>query len=458
MIDRNSAPDGEEYFAMALLFAANRWGNASGIYDYDTEANAILDAMVNKTPTSTVVPMINPAANQIVFTPDANSEAYTDPSYHVPAFYELFSRWGTQDNAYWQTVAETSRAFFPKAAHPVTGLYSDYSEFDGTPKVTSFNENSHLSAFDSIRTIQNIAVDYAWFEDDYSAVELSNRILSFYDSQPSYVTVYTHDGVPQVDYRIEAHVAMNAVAALAADIPEAKRFVQDLWDMPVPTGEWRYYNGLLYMLGLLHTSGEFKIYAPGSVEPSAPLAFTQSLETTKETPITVTLEGSDRDGQVTSYQITQSPMHGQLNGSGNSLEYSPTTGFVGSDTFQFTVTDNDGLVSNPATVSISVIEDQAPSGGLVCDVTENLWNSGYTARVTVTNDSPAAVNAWQVSIALAPGDVVSQSWNSTLSGTTGIITAENIGWNANLDVGESASFGFKASHTGLNGRPAVSCQ
>jgi oligosaccharide reducing-end xylanase len=29
------APDGEEYFAMALLFAAKRWGNGDGIFNYE---------------------------------------------------------------------------------------------------------------------------------------------------------------------------------------------------------------------------------------------------------------------------------------------------------------------------------------------------------------------------------------------------------------------------------------
>ncbi len=33
-ISESPAPDGEEYYAMALLFAANRWGNGQGIYDY----------------------------------------------------------------------------------------------------------------------------------------------------------------------------------------------------------------------------------------------------------------------------------------------------------------------------------------------------------------------------------------------------------------------------------------
>ncbi|MCX6132088.1 MAG: glycosyl hydrolase family 8, partial [Proteobacteria bacterium] len=45
-LDENAAPDGEEYFAMALFFAAHRWGNGSGIFDYQREANFILENML----------------------------------------------------------------------------------------------------------------------------------------------------------------------------------------------------------------------------------------------------------------------------------------------------------------------------------------------------------------------------------------------------------------------------
>ena len=37
-----AAPDGEEYFTMALYFAAHRWGNGKGIYNYQAEADKIL--------------------------------------------------------------------------------------------------------------------------------------------------------------------------------------------------------------------------------------------------------------------------------------------------------------------------------------------------------------------------------------------------------------------------------
>lgn len=38
--------------------------------------------------------------------------------------------------------------------------------------------------------------------------------------------------------------------------------VQALWDRPIPTGDARYYNGLLYLLGLLEVSGNFRVYHP----------------------------------------------------------------------------------------------------------------------------------------------------------------------------------------------------
>ena len=36
------APDGEEYFAMALFFAARRWGDGEGVFNYTEQAREIL--------------------------------------------------------------------------------------------------------------------------------------------------------------------------------------------------------------------------------------------------------------------------------------------------------------------------------------------------------------------------------------------------------------------------------
>lgn len=71
------------------------------------------------------------------------------------------------------------------------------------------------------------------------------------------------DGTPaSPQHRSLGLIAMNAVAALAADDPIRLEFVQAFWDSPLNTGQYRYYDNLLYMLALLHLSGQFRIYSP----------------------------------------------------------------------------------------------------------------------------------------------------------------------------------------------------
>ena len=154
-----------------------------------------------------------------------------------------------------------SRDYFKKAAHPQTGLMPDYANFDGTP----YGTDDHMDfRFDAWRTLSNVAVDYAWFATDPWQVEQSNRVLGFLASQgiDSYPNQFTLDGTSLSGDHSTGLVAMAAVAALAADPATGKSFVQALWDARIPSGQWRYYDGMLYMLGMLQVSGNFKIYTP----------------------------------------------------------------------------------------------------------------------------------------------------------------------------------------------------
>lgn len=64
---------------------------------------------------------------------------------------------------------------------------------------------------------------------------------------------------------------MNTAAGLAGTTTNVWAFVDHLWNVPIPDGQWRYYDGLLYMLRLLHTSGNFRIYEPETDNMSAEL-------------------------------------------------------------------------------------------------------------------------------------------------------------------------------------------
>src|SRR5688572_23125485 len=70
-LDANPASDGEEWFATALLFASARWGDGEGIFDYQSQAQEILDVMLHKEDTENTVAtnMFNLEQKQIVFVP-----------------------------------------------------------------------------------------------------------------------------------------------------------------------------------------------------------------------------------------------------------------------------------------------------------------------------------------------------------------------------------------------------
>lgn len=267
-IDKNSASDGEEWFVMALMFAAGRWGNGSGIFNYQAEAQAILDAMLTKKESSNcrhaVTNMFNKQVKQVVFVPVGNADDFTDPSYHLPHFYELWARWADKENEFWRQAAVTSREFLKKAAHPQTGLCPDYANFDGTPRVAPWGGSQDNFQYDAWRVAMNIAVDYLWFASDTWAVQQSNRLLQFFYQQgvQTHGNIFTLDGRQLKADHSPGLVAMNAVAALAASTPIRKDFVAELWNTSTPSGFYRYYDGLLYLLGFLQVSGNFRIYEP----------------------------------------------------------------------------------------------------------------------------------------------------------------------------------------------------
>jgi oligosaccharide reducing-end xylanase len=256
------APDGEEWFVMALFFASARWGDGEGIFNYNDEAQAILYAMLHKEEDNGIASnMFNPTNKQVVFVPSGAGARHTDPSYHLPAYYELWALWANQDNQFWRDAATTSREFFKTSANPTTGLMPNYANFDGTPVNDDYNKDFR---FDAFRVASNVALDYTWFAADPWEVEQSNRLLEFFYSQgvDSYVNQYSLDGKPLSSDRSTGLIAMNAVAALAATTDRAPQFVEALWNARIPTGKWRYYDGLLYTLGFLQVSGNFRIYTP----------------------------------------------------------------------------------------------------------------------------------------------------------------------------------------------------
>lgn len=278
--EETPAPDGEEYFAMALFFAGNRWPGGHGIYDYHVEAERLLTAMVHRTVITgitrfgqrSVGPEFDRQHTMILFVPGIMPQPFTDPSYHLPAFYELWARWGPpEDRALWKHAADVSREFFVKTTNPQTGLAPAYANFDGTPHMTRFPQSGDFG-YDSWRVASNWSVDWSWWRKAPEEQTLSDRIQRFFASVgiDTYGPVYTLDGKPlgatpglTHEDHPEGLVGTNAVAGLAAtDRARAKLFTEALWNAPIPSGNSRYYDGMLYLMSLMHASGQFRIWTP----------------------------------------------------------------------------------------------------------------------------------------------------------------------------------------------------
>ena len=136
------------------------------------------------------------------------------------------------------------------------GGFGGFGGFGGGPRFD----------YDAFRTAGNWSVDWSWWGKDPRERELSDKLQTFFESQgmTNYGCQFSLDGTQVFDARhAEGLVGVNAVASLAANNSErAKKFVEALWDTPTPSGLERYYEGLLYMMAMLHDSGEFRIYSP----------------------------------------------------------------------------------------------------------------------------------------------------------------------------------------------------
>jgi oligosaccharide reducing-end xylanase len=270
--DNSPAPDGEEYWVMALYFAANRWGNGKGIYNYKAEADQLLDAIKNRGVITgktvrgeeTDGAEFNLEYKMVRFTPNNKRPDHTDPSYHLPAFYELWALWGPEaDRPFWSDAAKASRDFLWKVTNPQTGLAPNYANYDGTPTISRGQPSPF--ADDAWRTAANWAVDWSWWATDPREQQLSDRIQAFFAAkEDNYSTRYSLDGKPVGNPSHDiALVATNAVASLAATDPvRSKKFVEALWNAPVPSGLWRYYDGMWYIMSFLHCSGQFRVWPP----------------------------------------------------------------------------------------------------------------------------------------------------------------------------------------------------
>jgi oligosaccharide reducing-end xylanase len=252
----DAATDASSIIATTLLLAERRWGRA-GAHSYQAEAEALLaslsaieernggvvDGVVNCFDPNTGLPRassLQPAA-----------EAPVD--YLMPAFYELWARHDGARAEFWRRAAASARVLLAEAAHPDTGLLPEVVTHTGDP-VSGRDAYRATTA----RALLNMALDHLWFGPRGWVVAQNERRLDFFLAQgiDAYVSEYTTAGEPLVDFNTAAHRSLVAVAAGTAPDPRYDAFLQRLVEEPIPTGVYRYYDGMLYILSLLVLSGQ----------------------------------------------------------------------------------------------------------------------------------------------------------------------------------------------------------
>jgi oligosaccharide reducing-end xylanase len=308
-----AASDGELYFITSLIFAANRWGNDTGI-DYKAEALNILDCVQPRTATikmpavmggnrpgggtrTSTSYLIDPATQLITFTPDGFGQRYTDPSYHIPAFYEVWALYADDGrSAYWLDCAKKSREFLHKAINEKTGLNADMCQYDGSemqsprfpgmqqrPEGAPRRNGSNNFRYDSWRVPMNIALDFEWScSDETWQRQYGETIQNFFYSQgiKKYVDQYRTDGtLPEGDEILQAGgfrklrhsiglTGTLAAASVMCSHKKSKEFVDELWNAkhkPFDDGYFdAYYDGLLRLFAFMHLSGHYRVIFPAN--------------------------------------------------------------------------------------------------------------------------------------------------------------------------------------------------
>ncbi len=252
----SAATDSSSVIVTSLFIASRRWPTP-GQHDYASDALGVLAAMtgVEQHASAAAEGVVN-CFDVVAALPRADSrspEEQVPLDYLMPAFYEVWAARDPDRATLWRQMAENARDILAQAADPITGLLPEWVTYTGTPVTGQGDYESTTS-----RTFFNEALDHIWSGPNAAIVAQNERVLDFFLSEgiDSYAAEYRIGGQPLVSYNTVGHRALVALAAGTTENPKYDVFLEDLLAQEVPTGTYRYYEGMLYILSLLTLSGQ----------------------------------------------------------------------------------------------------------------------------------------------------------------------------------------------------------
>lgn len=253
--DSGPIPLGDIYYAASLLFAGNRWKDNSYIEaakQHIKLAKSLFDT--NK--------------NIVGFSTSPVYMEFTDPSYSVPVFYDLFSRWSDNDSEFWKKAAKTARQYLCNSSNMNSGLFTELNNYDGSPHKFEYKQDADQFSDDAIRCAIHFGMDYYLSGEDKANQEaMAGRLIRFFEKDNYQHCYFAWDGSSASGFYRLGLQGSNAVACYCLlnneDYAElVKKNLATAWNASLATGQYRYYDGFVHYMSMLHLCAAFKLWEP----------------------------------------------------------------------------------------------------------------------------------------------------------------------------------------------------
>jgi endo-1,4-beta-xylanase len=156
-------------------------------------------------------------------------------------------------------------------------------------------------------------------------------------------------------------------------------------------------------------------------------------------------------GQTLAYSATGLPAGLSINASTGAITGTPTTAGTGN----VTVTVKDGTGASGSASFTWTIGTGSTGGACHVTYTPSQWTGGFTANVTITNNSSSAINGWTLTFTFPGDQKVTNAWSATATQTGQSVSAANLSYDAIVAAnGGTQSFGFQGTWTSNDTSPS----
>mgnify|MGYP002035186978 CR=1 FL=1 len=187
--------------------------------------------------------------------------------------------------------------------------------------------------------------------------------------------------------------------------------------------------------GVRSGNGMIVINYTQSNSNTAPAASEQSVIGSEDINQTITLSGTDSEGDALTFLINSNPAHGTLSLAGSIITYVPNSNYNGTDSFTFKVSDGQ-LSSEPATVNITILPvNDAPTASPI----SVSGNEDSDQTITLAGSDVDGDVLTYVLIGSGPAHGTASLENNTVSGLVEASNCGGSGWGGNF-VGINKAF------------------